>query len=93
MESDYGDEEEELKEEVGDLPPKIEDLQVIEYDEDDEQYPVMSSNDEDDECNQDAPTVVIDSSLDDKDYAAEFRNMDCEEYKKSIEKEDAMNNI
>lgn len=39
IDSEYDDsnDEEELKEEVGDLPPKIEDLQVIEYD-DDELY-------------------------------------------------------
>jgi hypothetical protein len=38
IDSDYDDnDEEELKEEVGELPPKIEDLQVIEYD-DNEPY-------------------------------------------------------
>lgn len=41
-----------MREEVCDLPPKIEDLQVVEYTED--------SEDEND-----APTVVIDNSLDD----------------------------
>jgi len=81
---------------VGELPPKIEDLQVVEYEDEDDMYGSggnLGSNGEDDDCNQDAPTVVIDSSLDDKDYASEFRRMDSEEYKKSIEKEEAMNNI
>ena len=31
--------------------------------------------------------------MDDKDYASEFRRMDSEEYKKSIEKDEAMYNI
>ena len=53
MDSDYGDEEEELKEQVGELPPKIEDLQVEEYDDDEEMYVSggIASNGEDDDCN------------------------------------------
>ena len=51
--SDY-DDEEELREEVGELPPKIEDMDVQEYEE---------------ESENELPTVVIDSSLDEKDPA------------------------
>lgn len=55
--------EDELREEVGELPPRIQDLQVLEFEEDEEE-------------NNDAPTVVIDSSLeDDKDVAMQYRNM------------------
>ena len=78
IDSDYDDnDEEELKEEVGDLPPKIEDLQVIEYDDDDTYqfgrggHIKIESCDEEDEENNDAPTVVIDTSMDDQDIAAQ----------------------
>lgn len=36
--SDVDDDEEELKEEVGELPPKIEDLMVEEYDDNEDLY-------------------------------------------------------
>lgn len=55
IDSDY-DEEEELQENVGELPPKIEDLQVVEYD------------DNENDLTNEAPTVVIDSSFEDLPY-------------------------
>ena len=64
-----------MREEVGDLPPKIEDLQVVEYDDEDDDHNFLRfgrakrhpfPEEEDDGAN-DAPTVVIDSSLDEKD--------------------------
>lgn len=53
----------------------------MEYDDEYEMYdggfqsPGLNEVDNEDEQN-DAPTVVIDSSLDDKDYASEFRRID-----------------
>ena len=62
--SEYDDEEEEeLREEVCELPPKIEDMQVDEYEEDE-----IDSDDNGDEGNE-LPTVVIDSSMDEKELA------------------------
>jgi len=61
--SDY-DDEEELKEEVGDLPPRIEDLEIQDYEEDND-----SATNDDPEDENELPTVVIDSSMDDKDAA------------------------
>jgi hypothetical protein len=44
----------------------------------------MQGNNEDEDANNDAPTVVIDSSLDEKDYAEEFRRMNSNsDFKKS----------
>ena len=99
-ESDY-DEEEELKEEVGELPPKIQDLQVEEYEDDDDlyNYGVISAQNQDDDDSHDMPTVVIDSSMDDKDYAAEFRRIDSPEdinvngNNKTASTHEGMNNI
>jgi len=51
--SDY-DDEDELREEVCDLPPKIEDIEVEDYEE---------------ESDNELPTVVIDSSLDEKEFS------------------------
>ena len=53
--SEFEEMEEELREQVNELPPKIEDMRVTDYD---------IYEDENDN-----PTVVIDSSLDEKDLA------------------------
>ena len=71
-ESDYDAEQEELREEVGELPPRIEDLQVVEFDDEDDflrfgRGKRQSPFDDDEEGANEAPTVVIDSSLDEKD--------------------------
>ena len=59
--SDY-DQEEELKEQVGELPPKIEDMRE------------QQSNNSDSD-NNDAPTVVIDSSIDEvQQFRDEFND-------------------
>lgn len=74
--SDQEDDEEELKEEVGDLPPKIEDLQVEEYDDNEDIYQFgrgyKQYDDGEDDENNDAPTVVYDdNSIDIKEFSDE----------------------
>ncbi len=54
----------------------------------------MQGNNEDEDANNDAPTVVIDSSLDEKDYAEEFRRMNSNsDFKKSGQSDNHVNNI
>lgn len=61
--SDY---EDELREQVGELPPKIEDIMIEDYEE--------GETEEEEDENNEAPTVVIDSSLDEKEIE-KYRQM------------------
>ena len=54
-----------MREEVGELPPKLDGSHFID-DDDDMDF---------DEDQYDAPTVVIDTSVDDKDIAQQYRDL------------------
>lgn len=58
-------------------------------------YDNMRSMEDEDDDHNDAPTVVIDSSMDEKDYAAEFRRIDSNDDNENNEKSgtNTINNI